>query len=54
MRMNGVVYDIEVLRGCFTYTDINIETEEITQFVIHPERDERIRLFHYLREIEFF
>jgi len=52
MRMNGVVYDIEVLRGCFTYTDINIETEEITQFVIHPERDERIRLFHYLREIE--
>lgn len=52
MRMNGVVYDIEVLKGCFTYTDINIETEEITQFVIHPERDERIRLFHYLREIE--
>lgn len=48
----SVVYDIEVLRGCFTYTDINIETEEITQFVIHPERDERIRLFHYLREIE--
>lgn len=52
MRMNGVVYDIEVLKGCFTYTDINIQTEEITQFVIHPERDERIRLFHYLREIE--
>lgn len=50
--MNGVVYDIEVLKGCFTYTDINIQTEEITQFVIHPERDERIRLFHYLREIE--
>lgn len=52
MRMNGVVYDIEVLKGCFTYTDINIQTEEVTQFVIHPERDERIRLFHYLREIE--
>ena len=52
MRMNGVVYDIEVLKGCFTYTDINIQTEEVTQFVIHPQRDERIRLFHYLREIE--
>lgn len=35
-----VVYDIETLLNCFTYTDINIDTNEVTQFVIHESRND--------------
>ncbi len=33
------VYDIETLKSCFTYSAINIDTEEIVQYVIHKDRN---------------
>lgn len=35
-----VIYDIETLKNCFTYTDYNIDTKEIKQFVIHESRND--------------
>jgi hypothetical protein len=41
------VYDIETLKSCFTYTGINIDTEEVVQYALHKDRwDERELLFH--------
>jgi hypothetical protein len=32
-----VVYDVETLASCFTYTAINVKTEEVNQYVLHEE-----------------
>jgi len=42
------VYDIETLKSCFTYTAINIDTEEIVQYVIHKDRDNIVELLNHL------
>lgn len=42
------VYDIETLKSAFTYTAINIDTEEIVQYVIHKDRDEHLELLNHL------
>jgi len=34
------VYDIETLKSCFTYSAINVDTEEKVKFVIHKERND--------------
>lgn len=34
------IYDIETLKSCFTYTAINVDTQEIVQFVLHKDRFE--------------
>lgn len=49
--MKKVVYDIETLKSCFTYTDIDIETNEIKQFVLHKERFELESFFMYLKTV---
>lgn len=46
--MKKVVYDLEVLASCFTYTDININTLEITQFILHKDNFELDSLVSYL------
>lgn len=46
-----VVYDIETLFSCFTYTDINIDTEEINQFVLHKDRFEFNELIKHLKTL---
>lgn len=42
------VYDIETLKSCFTYTAINIDTEEIVKYVIHEERNDIVQLIEHL------
>ncbi len=40
--------DIETLFSCFTYTAINIDTEEIVKFVIHKDRNDLEALIDHL------
>lgn len=47
-----VVYDIETCLSVFTYSDINIETEEINQFVIHKDKDQFSELYNYLLKVK--
>lgn len=44
------VYDIETLKSCFTYTALNVSTEEIVQYVIHNDRIELRELIEHLDE----
>lgn len=50
INRNLWVYDIETLASCFTYTAINIDTNEQVKYVIHKEKDERILLYNHLKE----
>jgi len=47
------VYDIETIASIFTYSAINIDTEEIVQYVIHKDRDERNELLSHLRKCKW-
>ncbi len=47
---NIYVYDIETLASLFTYTAINIDTEEIIKFVIHNDKCELRELIKHLEE----
>lgn len=42
------VYDIETLKSCFTYTAINVDTNEIVQYVLHIDRDGLDELMNHL------
>lgn len=44
------VYDIETLASCFTYTGINIDTEEIVQYCIHKDKNEIEALVDHLQK----
>lgn len=46
-----VVYDIETLQSCWTYTDINKDTKEINQFVLHKDKFELDSLVFYLKTV---
>jgi hypothetical protein len=46
------VYDIETLKSCFTYSAINIDTEEIVQYVIHKDRNDFVELMNHLNGCE--
>lgn len=43
------VYDIETLKGAFTYTGIDIKTRKISQFVLHKSRTDLHRLVSHLK-----
>ncbi len=43
------VYDIETLFSCFTYSAINIDTEEVVQYVIHKDRNDIFEFIHHLK-----
>lgn len=48
-----VVYDIETLKNCFTYTGLNIQTRKMDVFVIHDELGSDLDAFQiYLRELK--
>ncbi len=49
MLSNTWVYDIETLASCFTYTGINVESEEVVQYVIHKEINDRVDLINHLK-----
>lgn len=44
------VYDIETLKSCWTYTAINVDTEEIVQFVLHKNRWDLQGLLNHLND----
>lgn len=43
------VYDIETLKSCFTYTGLNIDTQEVVQFVLHKKRNNLESLINHLK-----
>ena len=45
-----VVYDIETLAGAFTYTALDIRTEELYQYVIHPNLNQLDDLMNHLNK----
>jgi len=45
-----VVYDIETLAGTFTYTALDIRTEELYQYVIHPNLNQLDDLMNHLNK----
>lgn len=53
MNRQAWVYDIETLKGVFTYVAINIDTLEIVKYVIHPDKDEMINLHEHLKQCKF-
>jgi len=42
------VYDIETLASCFTYSAMNIDTQEVVQYVIHKDRDDSVAFLEHL------
>jgi len=53
MNRNIWVYDIETIKSIFTYTAINVDTEEIVKYVIHKDRDDRNELIDHLKECKW-
>lgn len=51
-KIKRVVYDIETLNSVWTYTDIDIDTKEIKQFVIHPRRNELNTFLDYFENVD--
>jgi hypothetical protein len=51
--MNTVVYDIEIFPNFFSYTDIDIATNEVTTFVIHESRNELDEFFIYNSQVRY-
>lgn len=47
---NVWIYDIETLKSCFTYTAINIDTEQIVQYVIHKDKNDILELISHLNK----
>jgi hypothetical protein len=45
------IYDIETLAGCFTYTGYNIDTQDISQFVISNNTNDYQKLIKHLKDI---
>lgn len=43
------IYDIETLLNCFTYSALNVDTQEIVQHVIHSERNDINALLLHLK-----
>jgi hypothetical protein len=43
-----VIYDLETLRSLFLYCDIDKNTEEITTFVVHKDKNQLLELINYL------
>jgi len=50
LNRNLWVYDIETLKSCFTYTALNIDTNEVKQYVIHKDKNELLELLAHLKE----
>ena len=46
------VYDIETFSNCFTYMDLDVDTQEINQFVIAEFQNDYEKLVDYLKVLE--
>lgn len=47
------IYDLETLLGCFTYTGYNVDTQQVTQFVIMEGRNDYDKLITHLKDIVY-
>ena len=47
-----VVYDIETLKSCFTYTAVDINTNEVFKFVIHKDLFQIDELYNHLTDCQ--
>lgn len=52
MDKKAWVYDIETLKKCFTYSAINIYTEQIVTFVLHEDRFELEEFIVHLTDVK--
>jgi len=50
VNRNLWVYDIETLKSCFTYSAINVDTEEVVSYVIHKDQFELLELVQHLQQ----
>lgn len=48
METKTVIYDIETIINCFTYTDVDKNSDEINYFVLHEEWNDLDKLVEYL------
>lgn len=46
------VYDIETIKSCFTYTGFNIDTQQVSKFVIHKELNQLEELVNHLKTLK--
>lgn len=46
------VYDIETLGNCFTYSGYNIDTKEVSQFVLHKNKNDWYNLINHLSKLK--
>lgn len=46
-----VIYDIETYRAMFCFVGLDVSTGEIESFIIHPQKDDRVRLMDYLTHL---
>ena len=44
------IYDIETLKSCFTYVALNVETQEIVEFVLHNKRNDLDKFITHLKD----
>ncbi len=47
-----VIYDIETYRAIFCLVGLDISTQEIRTFTVHPELDQRVSLYLYLQNLD--
>ncbi len=52
INRNTEVYDIETIQNCFTYIGLNIDTQEIVEFVIHDSRNDLSKLIIHLSTLK--
>ena len=51
--MNNIeVYDLEITKSCMTYTGLNINNEEISQFIIHKDKSELSKMINHIKSLK--
>ena len=45
-------FDIENAHSCFTYTGYNIDTKQVSQFVIHSSRNDIVAMVNHIRSLK--
>lgn len=46
------IYDVETLSNCFTYTGLNRDTKDVSQFVIHIDRNDLTKFIEHLKQLK--
>lgn len=46
------VYDLEVTKSAFTYTGLNINTQKVSQFIIHKDKSELSEMIAHIKSLK--